>query len=194
MFEVSGKYTSAKIFANFVEETAMSQIYNILNQSMFKDAKIAIMCDVHAGSGAVIGFTAQMTDIVVPNLIGVDINCGMYNVKLGDINVDFAKLDDLIYKSIPYGTGAMNTSLDKSITDKTYLEGVQTEKIWAPVGCEKCHKTGYKGRLAITEIILMKKEIEEARKFNFKIATLGPLTLRGETAAIIATYLVSNLC
>ncbi len=48
-----------------------------------------------------------------------------------------------------------------SITDKTYLEGVQTEKIWRPVGCEKCNQTGYKGRLAITEIILMKKEIEE---------------------------------
>jgi type IV pilus assembly protein PilB len=48
-----------------------------------------------------------------------------------------------------------------SITDKTYLEGVQTEKIWAPVGCDLCHKSGYKGRIAITEIILMKKEIEE---------------------------------
>jgi len=49
-----------------------------------------------------------------------------------------------------------------SITDKTFLTGVQTEKIWQAVGCEKCHKTGYKGRLAITEVILMKKEVEEA--------------------------------
>ncbi len=50
----------------------------------------------------------------------------------------------------------------QSIGDKTYLEGVQTEKIWTAVGCELCHKTGYKGRLAITELILMKKEVEEA--------------------------------
>jgi general secretion pathway protein E/type IV pilus assembly protein PilB len=49
-----------------------------------------------------------------------------------------------------------------SITDKTYLQGVQTEKIWRAVGCEKCHGTGYKGRVAITEVILMKKEVEEA--------------------------------
>lgn len=49
-----------------------------------------------------------------------------------------------------------------SITDKTYLTGLQTEKVWTPVGCEKCHQTGYKGRLAITEVILMKKEVEEA--------------------------------
>ena len=49
-----------------------------------------------------------------------------------------------------------------SVTDKTYLEGVQVEKIWRAVGCEKCHKTGYKGRIAITEIILMKKPVEEA--------------------------------
>jgi len=57
------------------------------------------------------------------------------------------------------------TFIDKtvnSITDKTYLTGVQTEKIWKAVGCEKCHKTGYKGRIAITEIILMNKEVEEA--------------------------------
>ena len=49
-----------------------------------------------------------------------------------------------------------------SITDKSYLAGLQTEKIWRAVGCEKCHKTGYKGRIAITEVILMKKEVEEA--------------------------------
>jgi type II secretory ATPase GspE/PulE/Tfp pilus assembly ATPase PilB-like protein len=49
-----------------------------------------------------------------------------------------------------------------SINDKSYLKDIQTEKIWRSVGCEKCHKTGYKGRVAITEVILMKKEIEEA--------------------------------
>lgn len=56
------------------------------------------------------------------------------------------------------------TLIDKtmaSINDKSYTEGLQTEKVWDAVGCEKCHKTGYKGRIAITEIILMKKEIEE---------------------------------
>ncbi len=53
-----------------------------------------------------------------------------------------------------------------SVTDKTYLDGVQTEKIWGAVGCEKCHKTGYRGRVAITEVILMKKEIEEAINMN----------------------------
>ncbi len=49
-----------------------------------------------------------------------------------------------------------------TITDKTYLANIQTEKIWQAVGCEVCHKTGYKGRIAITEVILMKKEVEDA--------------------------------
>ncbi len=53
-----------------------------------------------------------------------------------------------------------------SVTDKTYLDGVQTEKIWEAVGCEKCHNTGYKGRIAITEVILMKKEIEDTINMN----------------------------
>jgi type II secretory ATPase GspE/PulE/Tfp pilus assembly ATPase PilB-like protein len=53
-----------------------------------------------------------------------------------------------------------------SITDKTYLDGVQTEKIWEAVGCDKCHNTGYRGRIAITEVILMKKEIEETINMN----------------------------
>ena len=128
MFEVRGKYTSAKIFANFVEETAMSQIYNILNQSMFKDAKIAIMCDVHAGAsdGGPIGFTAQVDNVVIPSLIGVDISCGMYNVKLGNITFDFQGLDDFIRKNIPFGTGGMNESMDKSITDKAFINSIST--------------------------------------------------------------------
>lgn len=92
-----------KIFANTIEDSARAQIDLLLAQEPFKDCKVRIMPDVHAGAGCVIGFTADLGDKVIPNIVGVDIGCGMYVVPLGKISVDYAKLDKTIRKEIPAG-------------------------------------------------------------------------------------------
>jgi RNA-splicing ligase RtcB len=92
-----------KIFTENIEETARKQINTLLEQSAFKDCKIRIMPDVHAGSGCVIGFTGDLGDKVIPNIVGVDIGCGMQTVELGDIDIDFEKLDKVIHDNVPSG-------------------------------------------------------------------------------------------
>ena len=92
-----------KIFAKTIEPQAQAQIDLLLAQKPFEDCKVRIMPDVHAGAGCVIGFTANLGDKVIPNIVGVDIGCGMLTVDLGPIEIDYAKLDDVIRKYIPSG-------------------------------------------------------------------------------------------
>lgn len=92
-----------KIFTNDIEDSALLQIDTLLNQEPFKDCKVRIMPDVHAGAGCVIGFTANLGDKVIPNIVGVDIGCGMLTVNLGKIDVDFEKLDSVIREHVPSG-------------------------------------------------------------------------------------------
>ena len=92
-----------KIFTENIEKEAVNQINLLLKQKPFKDCKVRIMPDVHAGKGCVIGFTADLGDKVIPNIVGVDIGCGMLCVELGNINLDLEKLDDVINKNIPAG-------------------------------------------------------------------------------------------
>ena len=92
-----------KIFTDNIEQTALDQIHTLLAQKPFRDCKIRIMPDVHAGAGCVIGFTADLGDKVIPNIVGVDIGCGMRVVSLGKAAVDFEKLDRLIRRKIPSG-------------------------------------------------------------------------------------------
>ncbi len=95
--------TNVKIFAKDVEDTAMAQIEKIANHPAFINAKIRIMPDVHAGKGCVCGFTADLGDKVVPNLVGVDVGCAVYTVCLGKIDIDYAKLDGVIRAMVPSG-------------------------------------------------------------------------------------------
>ena len=92
-----------KIYTEEVEELALTQIRKLLNQPAFADAKVRIMPDVHAGKGCVIGFTADLGDKVIPNVVGVDIGCGMFTVSLGKNKPDFAALDDVMHRNIPSG-------------------------------------------------------------------------------------------
>lgn len=94
---------NVKIFTDMIEEAATAQINKIASLPAFKDAKIRIMPDVHAGKGCVCGFTADLGDKVVPNLIGVDIGCGMLTFKLGVKDIDFEKLDKVIREFVPSG-------------------------------------------------------------------------------------------
>lgn len=92
-----------KIFTENIEEKAIKQIDELLEQEPFKDCKVRIMPDVHAGKGCVIGFTADLGNKVIPNIVGVDIGCGMLCVELGNIELNLEKLDNIINKYIPAG-------------------------------------------------------------------------------------------
>ena len=92
-----------KIFTENIEQEAIDQINTLIDQPAFSDCKVRIMPDVHAGAGCVIGFTADLGDKVIPNIVGVDIGCGMLTVELGNIDIDYEKLDATIRKCVPCG-------------------------------------------------------------------------------------------
>lgn len=103
MINIEGTYNTAACYCTELEETAAGQIQAVCNQEAFKDSKICIMPDVHAGMGCTIGTTMTITDKVVPGMVGVDIGCGMETVKLGEKELDLEALDTLIHKEIPCG-------------------------------------------------------------------------------------------
>ena len=92
-----------KIFTSNIEDKAKEQIDLLLEQEAFKNSKVRIMPDVHAGKGCVIGFTGDLGDKVIPNIVGVDIVCGILCVELGNIELDLEKLDKVIRKYVPSG-------------------------------------------------------------------------------------------
>lgn len=100
---MNGKYNTAKIFTDNVEAEALAQVQELCDQEFTRGSRIRIMPDVHAGIGCTIGTTMTVTDKVVPNLVGVDIGCGMETIKLRERKLDFDKLDRLIYSRIPAG-------------------------------------------------------------------------------------------
>ncbi|WP_281532191.1 RtcB family protein [Anaerocolumna aminovalerica] len=100
---IEGKYNIAKVYTEVVEETAFEQIRTLCNQEFVKDSKIRIMPDVHAGAGCTIGTTMTLKDCVVPNLVGVDIGCGMETIQIKNSHIELQKLDKLIYEKIPSG-------------------------------------------------------------------------------------------
>lgn len=82
MLEIKGKFNTAKVFTDIIDEDSIRQVYELCNQSFAEGAKIRMMPDVHAGAGCVIGTTMTITDRVVPNMVGVDIGCGMETVRI----------------------------------------------------------------------------------------------------------------
>lgn len=92
-----------KIFTKNIEPEAINQIHTLIKQPAFCDCKVRIMPDVHAGAGCVIGFTADLGNKVIPNIVGVDIGCGMLTIKLQDKEIDLQKLDNVIRTYIPSG-------------------------------------------------------------------------------------------
>ena len=110
-----------KIFTENIEHEALNQIYTLVKQPAFSDCKIRIMPDVHAGAGCVIGFTADLGEKVIPNIVGVDIGCGMLTTNLGNIDIDFEKLDNIIREYVPSGRKVHeeeNSSVASDIIEK----------------------------------------------------------------------------
>lgn len=93
-----------KIFTDNIEKNALEQIKELLSIDVFSDKKIRIMPDVHAGAGCVIGFTGDLGDKVIPNIVGVDIGCGMRILKLGKLaDIDFHAFHEHILGHVPSG-------------------------------------------------------------------------------------------
>lgn len=115
--ELQGKYNQAVVMTDQIENECISQIVELCSQEIFKDSKIRIMPDCHAGKGCVVGFTASIKDRIIPNLVGVDISCSISTYKLDVKDVDFAELDAVIRKHVPSGM-AVRSSVSKLVSDK----------------------------------------------------------------------------
>lgn len=102
MLEIKGKINTAICYAKVIEDEAINQIRRMCDYDMTAGSKIRIMPDVHAGKGCTIGTTMTIVDKAVPNVVGVDIGCGMYTVNLGKGEIDFEKLDEACH-FIPSG-------------------------------------------------------------------------------------------
>lgn len=102
MLEIKGKVNTAICYAKVIEDEAINQIRRMCDYDMTAGSKIRIMPDVHAGKGCTIGTTMTIVDKAVPNVVGVDIGCGMYTVNLGKGEIDFEKLDEACH-FIPSG-------------------------------------------------------------------------------------------
>lgn len=103
MIELRGKYNEAKIFTDTLDELSISQILLLLNQEFAAGSRIRLMPDVHAGAGCTIGTTMTITDKAVPNLVGVDIGCGMETARIRETQISLPDLDRVIYDRIPSG-------------------------------------------------------------------------------------------
>ena len=112
MFEIKGKVNTAVCYAAVVEEEAIEQIRRMCDYELTEGSKIRIMPDVHAGKGCTIGTTMTINDKVVPNIVGVDIGCGMYTVELGPVNIDFERVDAAVHES-PSGRGVWEGRMER---------------------------------------------------------------------------------
>ena len=109
MKQITGRYATAIVYTDIIEETASDQILQLCDQSFVEGCSIRIMPDVHAGTGCVIGFTADLGQRVIPNIVGVDIGCGMLTVELGKDPVEYAKLDQVVRGFVPAGSEVHET-------------------------------------------------------------------------------------
>jgi len=128
MIEIVGKFNRAICYADTLESTAYSQIEIICNEETFANSKIRIMPDVHAGAACTIGTTMTILDKVVPNMVGVDIGCGMYTVNLGNVDIELKKFDDIAH-SIPTGRNIWETPQeDFDLTHLRCYNNLKNEK------------------------------------------------------------------
>lgn len=124
---LKGTYNIAKVFAAELEPTARKQIEILLEQPFVEGASIRIMPDVHAGAGCTIGTTMTIKDKVVPNLVGVDIGCGMETIRIKEKSLDLKALDRLIKQRIPAGFATRKTP-------HRYLEDIDLHKLRCRAG------------------------------------------------------------
>ena len=122
MKQINGKFNSAKVFTDTIDPVAEEQIKTLCNQEFTQGSLIRVMPDVHAGAGCTIGTTMTVKDKIVPNLVGVDIGCGMATYVLREKEIDPEKLDGFIRSSIPAGINIRQTP-------HPYIENISLEEL-----------------------------------------------------------------
>jgi RNA-splicing ligase RtcB len=140
MIEIKGSQAIAKVFTDVLQDTAIDQIKELCDQQFMDGLKVRIMPDYHAGKGCVIGTTIEIEDKVVPNLVGVDVGCGISTVQIKEKDVDFAKLDSIIREFVPSGQNIHAEIRDVDIVDindfkaKSLLSVERTNKSLGTLG------------------------------------------------------------
>jgi len=137
MIEIKGKYNTAKVFSDYVEESAVEQIEHLLDQEYVAGSKVRIMPDVHAGKGSTIGTTMTITDKIVPNIVGVDIGCGMLTIPLGKTEIDLPEFDKQVKRSIPSGAGVYHNKAKYEcdfVNDLRCYKYIKTQNLTRMVG------------------------------------------------------------
>ena len=119
----NNKGVETVIYAITFEYEAFDQVKRMINFEAYEDSKVRIMPDAHAGKGCTVGTTMTITDKVTPNLVGVDIGCGMLTVKLKEKEIDFEKLDEFIRKNVPHGF-----NVHSKVKRKFDLSGLRCQK------------------------------------------------------------------
>lgn len=131
MLDIAGKFCTAHVYADSVDDATFKQVLNLMNQPFAAGSDCAIMPDCHAGTGCVIGLTMKITDKVVPNLVGVDIGCGMLVMKVSkEFPLDLKTVDKIWHNDIPSG---MN---HRRIAHK-YARKVPFSRLATPVNADK---------------------------------------------------------
>ena len=129
MFELMGKYGKAKVYAETIDDSCISQIYGFLNNPITENVKVAVMPDANVGKGSTVGFTQEIKDKVNPSMVSVDVGCGMLVLKVSkDFHMDLPKLDKVMHQKIPTGLKhcdkvspfAKNIDLRELIADVNY--------------------------------------------------------------------------
>jgi RNA-splicing ligase RtcB len=120
MQEIKGKYNTCKVFTDNCDESTRAQLQTIMDQECMTGSRVRIMPDCHSGKGSVIGTTMTITDRVIPNIVGVDIGCGMLVIKLKDRHIDLPALDSIIKKHIKYGMNVWDEPKAYSDVDQIY--------------------------------------------------------------------------
>lgn len=132
MIYIKGKYNTARVYTDNIEEEAYKQILNMMNQKFCEGSNVAIMPDTHAGAGCTIGTTMTINDKIVPNLVGVDVGCGMLVLKVArNFLFDLARLDMIVRDRIPSGMNYRNAA-------HRFAKCTKIEDILAPINTGRC--------------------------------------------------------
>lgn len=138
MFSIEGEYNTATVYAKELEKSAIAQIRNLCNQAFAANSLIRIMPDAHGGDGCVIGTTMTVTDKIVPNLVGVDISCGVEAVNIGNVDFDPELLDKVIRERVPSGFDSRKEkhalSSDADLENLCCADTISLEKAARAVG------------------------------------------------------------
>ena len=134
---ITGKHNIARVFSDTLDDTTREQILTFVSHPAFAGKPIAIMPDCHAGKGACIGFTMPLNDYVIPNIVGVDIGCGMLATCYGRMEIDPKAIDAVVHERIPCGFGInqMPIGYDDSFTCREVCRRIGIDADKALKGC-----------------------------------------------------------